>query len=183
MKIICLLADGFEDIEALGTTAILRRSGMKVDFVSVYNQTTQTGYYGTKVTTDIMLKDVLVEDYDALFIPGGKQARELRENNVVLSLVKQFADAKKWLFAICAGPTVLGVLGLLDNVEYTSFPTTEEFMPKGIKLKKAAVTSGHIITGAAAGATTEFALEIIQAIEGKEKAQQIKERILFRAFE
>ena len=183
MNIACLLADGFEDIEAIGTTAILRRSGMKVDYISVLNQTIQTGSFGTKVVTDKMIKDVLVNDYDALFIPGGRQASILRNDQAVLSLVKEFKKEDKWLFAICAGPTVLGVLGFLDNIEYTSFPTTEEFMPKGIKLAKPAVWSGKIVTGAGAGAVTEFALKIIEAIYGIEKANQIQERILFRVFE
>jgi 4-methyl-5(b-hydroxyethyl)-thiazole monophosphate biosynthesis len=129
------------------------------------------------------MKDISVDDYQGVFIPGGRQASTLRQHPEVLKFVSSFAQKEKWLFAICAGPTVLGVLGLLDNCEYTSFPTTEEFMPKGIKLNKAAVRCGKIITGAGAGAVTEFALEIIRAIEGKEKAEQIKERILFRAFE
>ena len=183
MKIACLLADGFEDIEAVGTTAILRRSGMLVDFISVLNQAVQTGSFGTKVMTEKMIKDVNVDDYDALFIPGGRQASYLRSDSAVLSLVKAFHQHDKWLFAICAGPTVLGVLGLLDGIEYTSFPTTEEFMPKGIKLAKPAVWSKKIITGAGAGAVTEFALKIIEAIQGIEKASQIQERILFRVFE
>jgi protein deglycase len=183
MKIVCLLADGFEDIEAVGTTAILRRSGMQVDYTSVSNQTFHTGSFGTKVIVDRMLKDIRVEDYDAILIPGGRQASTLRESMGVLSIVKAFADQDKWLFAICAGPTVLGILGLLDDVRYTGFPNTENFMPKGIKLQKAAVTCGKIITGAGAGAVTEFALEIIDAIEGSTKAEQIRERILFRAFE
>ncbi len=183
MKIACLLADGFEDIEAIGTTAILRRSGMLVDYISVLNQHIQTGSYGTKVMTDKMIKEVNVDEYDAVFIPGGRQASYLRNDASVLSLVKTFNKQDKWLFAICAGPTVLGILGLLDGIEYTSFPSTEEFMPKGIKVAKPAVWSKKIVTGAGAGAVTEFALKIIEAIQGIEKAKQIQERILFRVFE
>ena len=183
MKIACFLADGFEDIEALGTTAILRRSGMTVDYISVLNQTVQTGSFGTRVLTDKMMKDLIVDYYDALLIPGGRQASYLRSDKTVLSIVKSFKDKDKWLFAICAGPTVLGILGYLDGVKYTSFPTTEEFMPKGIKVNQAAVWSDKIVTGAGAGAVTEFALKIIEAIYGIEKANQIQERILFRVFE
>jgi DJ-1 family protein len=183
MKIACLLADGFEDIEAIGTTAILRRSGMSVDYISVLNQDVQTGSFGTKVLTDKMIKDLNVDDYDALFIPGGRQASYLRSDKTVLTIVKSFKELDKWLFAICAGPTVLGILGYLDGIKYTSFPTTEEFMPKGIKLAQAAVWSNKIVTGAGAGAVTEFALKIIEAVYGIEKANQIQERILFRVFE
>ncbi len=183
MKIACLLADGFEDIEAIGTTAILRRSGMQVDYISVMNQKSQTGSFNTQVMTDKMLKEVKASDYDGLFIPGGRQASFLRSNQSVLKIVKDFHDQNKWLFAICAGPTVLGVLGLLDGLEYTSFPTTEEYMQKGIKINQPAVWTDKIITGAGAGAVTEFALKIIEAIQGVNQAKLIKERILFRVFE
>ncbi|PKL00022.1 MAG: hypothetical protein CVV56_08340 [Tenericutes bacterium HGW-Tenericutes-1] len=165
MKIACLLADGFEDIEAIGTTAILRRSGMSVDYISVFNQEVQTGSFGTKVLTDKLIKDLNVSD------------------KTVLTIVKSFKELDKWLFAICAGPTVLGILGYLDGIKYTSFPTTEEFMPKGIKVNQPAVWSNKIVTGAGAGAVTEFALKIIEAVYGIEKANQIQERILFRVFE
>jgi DJ-1 family protein len=183
MKFVALLADGYEDIEALGTVAILRRAGIQVDFVSVLDKDVATGSFGTRVLVDLPLSAVSVVEYDGVLIPGGAQSKTLRENQDVLRLVKAFADSGKWLAAICAGPTVLGVLGLLDGIRYTAFPNTELFMPSGIRVMKPAVTSGNIITGAGAGCVTDFALEIIRAVLGKDKAQEIKKRILFREYD
>ncbi|MBN2504173.1 MAG: DJ-1/PfpI family protein [Bacilli bacterium] len=183
MRIACLLADGFEDIEALGTVAILRRSGIEVDFVNAMNKNTAIGSYTTEVVTALPIRKLSVKDYDGLFIPGGRQAMYLRESETVLNIVKEFSASDKWLIAICAGPTVFGVLGLLDGKRYTSFPTTESFMPKGIRLAKPAVTDGKIITGVGAGAVYEFALEIIEKLLGEAKKQEIKRRILYREFE
>jgi 4-methyl-5(b-hydroxyethyl)-thiazole monophosphate biosynthesis len=94
-----------------------------------------------------------------------------------------FAAKQKLLSAICAGPTVLGMLGLLDGIPYTSFPGTESFMPRGIKLAKASVVSGNIVTGAAAGCVMEFATDVIATTLGTEKAQEIKKRMLYRQYE
>ncbi len=183
MKFVALLADGYEDIEALGTTAILRRAGIQVDFASVLDKDVAIGSFGTKVLVDLPLSAVMVSDYDGVLIPGGPQSKILRENQDVLRIVKEFAESGKWLTAICAGPTVFGVLGLLDGVKYTAFPNTELFMPSGIRVMKPAVASGNIVTGAGAGCVMEFALEIIRAVLGKDKAQDVKKRILFREYE
>jgi putative intracellular protease/amidase len=183
MKLACLLSNGFEDMEAVGTVAILRRSGIDGDYVSVDHQQEQTGYYKTTVKTEVMLSDVAVERYDGLFIPGGAQSSKLRVNQAVLDLVMTFHRHQKWLFAICAGPTVLGVLGLLEHKEYTAFPNTDCYMKKGIRIPAPVVQSQNIITGAAAGAVYEFAFKIIEVLQGSETAKTVKERILYRQFE
>ncbi|MBU0996789.1 MAG: DJ-1/PfpI family protein [Firmicutes bacterium] len=175
MKIACLLSDGFEDIEALGTVALLRRAGIICEFVSVFNNKTVKGSYGTEVIPEVLMKKINTNDYDGIFIPGGKHAKVLRETKSVLDLVTTFHSQNKWLMAICAGPTVFGVLGFLDGVNYTSFPSTEVHMPRGIRQKQKAVRDGRIITGIGAGAVYEFAFEIISALLGDAvKLQVIK---------
>jgi len=179
MKIACLLSDGFEDIEALGTIALLRRSGIVCDLVHVFNKISVTGSFGTEVITTLPIKKVNVADYDGVFIPGGRQASVLRETKVALDLVKAFHESSKWLMAICAGPTVLGVQGILDNVKYTSFPGTESYMPKGIRQSSKAVRDGFIITGIGAGAVYEFAFLIIESLLGKPTRDEIVKRIQY----
>ena len=120
MKFACLLADGFEDIEALGTSALLRRAGFTVDFFSVYNNKKVEGSYHTVVTNLKKLKELKVENYGGIFLPGGKAAYTLRENEVVKSIVKKFYDENKYMLAICAAPTVYGLMGIMDNKKYIS---------------------------------------------------------------
>lgn len=176
MKIACLLSDGFEDIEALGTIALLRRSKITCDIISVFNKKTITGAFHTEVVADHMMKKVNSNDYDGVFIPGGGHAKILRETDSVKKLVQEFYDQKKWLMAICAGPTVFGVMGLLDGVKYTSFPSTEAFMPKGIRQIQKAVRDGKFITGIGAGAVYEFAFEIISALMGAPMKEEVAKR-------
>ncbi len=176
MKIACLLSDGFEDIEALGTIALLRRSGIDCDMISVYNQTTVVGSYKTVVTADLLFNELDIIHYDGVFIPGGRHATVLRENNDVKDLVLEFRRIDKWIFAICAAPSILGVTGILDGVKYTSFPSTEVFIPYGIRQSAKVVQDKKIITGVGAGAVYEFAFLIIEALLGKEKRLEIEKR-------
>jgi DJ-1 family protein len=183
MKIACLLADGFEDIEALGTVAILRRSGIQVDLVSALNTPTVTGAFKITVTPDQMMNEISDKNYDGILIPGGSAVKIMRETPAVLKLIMAIAAKKKLLAAICAGPSLLGMLGLLDGVQYTSFPSTEVFMPKGIRMAMPSVISGNIVTGAGAGCVIEFAYDIITVAFGKATAEDIKKRMLYRVYE
>jgi len=179
MNFACLLADGFEDIEALGTSALLRRAGFTVDFFSVYNKDEVKGSYQTVVTNLKKMKNLSVTDYDGLFIPGGRAAFGLRENIEVKEIVKKFHDAGKWMLAICAAPTVFGMMGLLDNKKYISFPGTEKEMGKAIRVEKKAVTDGLFITGKSAGAVYEFVFEIIKTINGEQALETFKQNLKY----
>jgi len=183
VKFLAVLADGFEDLEAIGTIALLRRSGMEVETASVSEKNIVTGSFKTPVLADTLLSKIKVEHYDGLFLPGGAATKTLRESQAVTNIVKAFAKANKYLTAICAAPSVYGALGLLDGKHYTCFPSLETYMPKGIKENKPAVIDGLIVTGAGAGAVTEFALAVIETTLGKAKADEVSKRILFRIYE
>ncbi len=183
MKFACLLADGFEDIEALGTTALLRRAGIGVDFVSVFAKPTIRGSFGTEVTADVMMPKLKVADYDGLFVPGGRASFTLRETASVLEVVRAFHKANKYLMAICAGPTILAAAGVMSGRKYVCFPGTESDMRDAVYVPQMAVTDDTIITAIGAGAVYEFALAIIKVALGEAKAKDLAKRILYREFE
>lgn len=183
VKIACLLLDGFEDMEALGTTAVLRRAGIKVDFVSVDGVPYVKGVYNTFVKPDIMMTNFDHNAYDGLFIPGGRAAFLLRENKKVLQLIKDFHACGKYLMAICAGPTVLAFAGVMEGKKYISFPGTEAEMRGAVRIEKQTVSDGKIITAIGAGAVYEFALEIVRNTLGDAKASELAKNIFYREFE
>ena len=111
MKFVCLLSEGFEDMEAIATVDLLKRADIEIDLVSIYNKKTVTGSYGTKIIADKMMKKVKASDYDGLFIPGGAHSFVIRKEATVKKLVTDFYQQKKWLMAICAAPTVFGLMG------------------------------------------------------------------------
>jgi putative intracellular protease/amidase len=179
MKLACLLADGFEDIEALGTSAILRRAGIEVDFFSVHNHYHVTGAYGTTVTNIKQLKDMYVDDYDGLFIPGGKAAFKIRDEQPVKDIAISFFKKDKWMLAICAAPTVFGMLGIMDGLKYTSYPGTEDNMGKAKRMDQKSVRDGRFITGRSAGSVYDFAFEVVKALKGQEALEALKKSLAY----
>lgn len=179
MKIACLLADGFEDVEALASAALLRRAGYIVDFFSVDHQSKVIGSYQTVVTDIIDINQLHIDDYDALFIPGGKAAFRLREDTRIKEIALSFNQQEKWMLSICAAPTVYGMIGLMDGLNYTSFPGTENDMGKANRINQKAVRDGRFITARSAGSVYNFVFEIILAFDGEEALKAFKEKIVY----
>lgn len=180
MKVLTILAPGFEDLEALGTVALLRRAGMTVDLCSVENQDQVSGKYEITVQCDVKLKDVSVDAYDLLFIPGGMPGVDnLYANEDVRKLVETFNEKNKDFAAICAAPSILGRMGLLKDTTYTCFPGFEAFGKDGEYTGESVESAPRMITGKAAGSVHDFALAIIERYLGKEKMEQIQQDIFY----
>ena len=117
MKICMIVTDGFEEIEAVGTYAILRRGGLTVDVYSLLDKDA-TGRFGLTVTNLRPFSQFNAEEYGALVIPGGPEYKALEASQDVQAIIKQFIDAGKLVAAICAGPTILGRAGYLKGKKY-----------------------------------------------------------------
>ncbi len=180
MKFLCIIADGFEDMEALGTIALLRRAGIEVDIASVFNKKTVIGSKGIKVIPDLLMKKADESNYDGLFIPGGGHAFILRETESVRELVSKFYENKKWLMAICAAPTVFGMMGIMDNRKYISFPGTEKEMGKAIRMNDLKVVrDGIFITARSVGAVYDFVFEIIRTVINEKAVEKLKKNVVY----
>ena len=180
MKFLCIISDRFEDMEALATVDLLRRAGIQISIASIYNTDIVTGSYGTKVIPDLKLIEVEVKDFDGLFIPGGGHSFVIRNEESVKALVQEFYSHKKWLMAICAAPTIYGMMGIMDGVKYISFPGTENEMGKAIRMNdKKAIRDGQFITGRSVGVVYDFVFEIVNAVLGEEAIQNLKKNIVY----
>ena len=93
-------------------------------------------------------------------------------------IVVEFNNKNKYIAAICAAPLILGKLGILDNIEFTCFPSFEQFAPKGVYKKVGVVQSGNIITGRGIGYVNDFALHLINTLESKEVRDNIAKQTL-----
>ncbi len=179
MKFACLLSEGFEDTEALATVNLLRRTGIHIDFVSVFNKKTVRGSHNTVVIADVLMKKIKEEDYDGLFIPGGAHSFVIREENSVKELVLKFYKHKKWLMAICAAPTVFGMMGIMDGIKYISFPGTENEMGKAIRVNQKVVKDGLFITGRSVGVVYDFVFKIVETVLNEKALENLKKTIIF----
>lgn len=176
-SILIVVTDGFEDLEAIAPFAILNRAKEHVTFASLYS-TSATGRFGLKSVDMKMLKDVNYKEYDALVIPGGPEyiAEEKDEN--FKNMIREFYEEGKVVAAICAGPTILGHMGLLKNKKYTCFTSMNEDFG-GEYVDKYVVVDGNLITGRSAAASIDFAFAILEKLEGEKYSEKIKESIYY----
>lgn len=157
------LADGFEEIEALGTVDILRRAGVPVLTVGTNGETAE-GTHGIRVFADISIDEVEPDKMEGMILPGGIPGTPNLEKNEKVQALLDFADANRlWICAICAAPSILGKKGLLSGKRATCYPGFEDTL-SGAILSEGVCTDGHIITGQGAGKSLDFAFAILEAL-------------------
>lgn len=169
MKGLIILANGFEDTEALATIDVLKRSKLQIDKVSLQDTLDIVSQYDLKIKADFLLKDINPNDYDFLVIPGGRAVSLVLDKSKELeTLIHNFVSRNKLIAAICAGPSQVGKLGYYQNEKYTCFPGTENKIIGGKYLaNKGVVRSGNFITAKAMAYSIEFGLEIVEYLQGK----------------
>lgn len=178
-KALIILADGFEETEAIMTVDILRRANIEVTLAGLTAMTVKSSHSITLVA-ETLLKDT-TDDFDAIILPGGSRGAEnLHQSELVNALIKKMRAEGKLIAAICAAPAiVLAPTGILDNRSATCFPSMEDNFNPSTKFKaERVVIDDAIITSRAAGTTGEFALAIVENLAGKNIAQKIKADIL-----
>ncbi len=181
MKKVCvLLADGFEEVEALTVVDLLRRARVYVDTVSVTEEYMIRGSHGIAVQTEDLFEEVNLAEFDMIVLPGGLPGTtNLGAHSGVRRIVKDFAESGKYVAAICAAPTILSDLGLLKGKRVTCYPDMERKISGAVLTGAPAMVDGNIITGQGVGAAVDFALELIAVLVGNEKAGEIAEAIVY----
>ena len=173
------LADGFEEVEALAPLDILRRANADIVSVGVTGDYIK-GAHDIVVKADIALSDVEKEKIDALILPGGLGGTNNMDNSSeVKNLVQYAADNKKLVCAICAAPSILGKMGLLEGKEATCYPGFEDTFKGGKYVKQSVVRCDNFITSDGMGSAYKFGFEITSALFGNEVAEKIKEQIQY----
>jgi len=171
--ILLLLADGFEETEALVPLDLLRRGKLDVKTVGITGKTV-TGAHGIPVTADLVPKEVSGK-IDALILPGGMPGTtNLDASPDVDRLIeKTVADAGR-LAAICAAPLVFGRRGLLAGKRAVCFPGFEAELKGAVPSKKRVETDGLVTTAVGMGAAFEFGLALLSLLAGKRTAEQVR---------
>lgn len=181
MKRVCVfLADGFEEVEALTVADILRRAGIRVETVSVNGNDMVQGAHWITVKADTVFEETNFDKVDMLVLPGGMPGTtNLQKHKGLNNLLRTYDKEEKWIAAICAAPSILGEMGMLNGRKACCYPSFEEKLTGAQVMEEPAVTDGHIITGRGMGTAIPFALRLAEVLAGTEKAKKIKESILF----
>jgi 4-methyl-5(b-hydroxyethyl)-thiazole monophosphate biosynthesis len=173
-RALVLLAEGFEEMEAVAPIDVLRRAGVTVVAAGLADGPVR-GSRGVVVVPDVPLAAVLHERFDAVVLPGGlKGAENLRDDPRVRDLVARTLAGGGIVGAICAAPAlVLAAHGFLTGRRATCHPSCVEDLPAGTHAAGQVVRDGPFVTGQAAGAALPFALALVTALCGEERAREV----------
>jgi 4-methyl-5(b-hydroxyethyl)-thiazole monophosphate biosynthesis len=180
LHVLVPLAQGCEELEAITITDLLVRAGISVTTCGLDEHPVKASR-GTTIIPDTSINDVMAETFDLIVLPGGLPgADHLRDNAQLQTLMKKQAEENKYLAAICAAPKALAQAGLLDGKTATSYPGVLEALDnKNISISTRAVEiDGNIVTSRGPGTAMEFALTLIELLEGKEKRDEVNRQLV-----
>ena len=178
-KVYVFLATGFEEVEALTVVDILRRGGIDCKTVSVMEQKTVTSSHNVTVEADCLFSEIS-GDADMLVLPGGIPGTpNLVAHKGLCDMLQAHNEAGKWLAAVCAAPTVLGGLGILDGRQATCFPSKMDELICGEKKTDSVVMDGNVITSRGMGTCIDFGLKLLELLDSREAAVKIGKAIVY----
>jgi len=177
-KLLFILAEGFEEIEALLPVDFLRRLNFEVSLAAIVAAEV-AGAHGVIVKTEKILKDISF-DFDALVLPGGMPgSTNLRDNDTVINVVKRFYKENKLLAAICAAPIVLDKAGILQGKRLTAHPSVKDSFKNSTYTGNRIEIDNNIITGKGPGVSAEFALSIAKYFDKETEGQKVYNDMFF----
>ena len=180
---VIFLANGFEEIEALTVVDVLRRADLKCDMCSI-EEINVTGAHGITVRADLLISNLIEEDYDCLILPGGMPgATNLKENSEVIALVKSFNKAEKLVAAICAAPIVLKEAIIIKGRKITSFPGLKPELMGCAYQEGTVVVDDNLITSRGPATAIKFAIKLVEKLLSKEVSEKLQESLLVNFLE
>lgn len=185
-RVAVFVAPGLEEIEGLTVVDVLFRAGVPCDTVAITPEHEVTSSHEVTIVCDRSIDDdgFSFDDYDMLVLPGGIPGTpNLRACEPLCEALRSFADAGRPVAAICAAPSILAELGILDGRRATANPGFQHVLPEhGAQLEADApvVVDGNVITSQGAGTAMAFGLEIVRHYLGDEAVQAVREGVALR---
>lgn len=178
-RVLVPLAEGFEEIEAVTVIDLLRRAGIEVVTAGL-DSGPVAGAHGIVVAPDTTLDAVLDHAFDMIALPGGMPgAANLAADTRLSAFLRRLADDGQFTAAICAAPGVLAKAGLLAGKRATSFPgfLSPASAPGTILSEDPVVVDGKVITSRGPGTAIDFALALVESLEGTETRSAVEARL------
>ena len=174
-----VLGEGFEPIEAVAPCDILRRGGVEVQFAGIGGRKI-AGAHGISVEADCTVEEMDAEQTEMIVLPGGMGGvHSILGSKTALDAVRNAYAAGKYVAAICAGPTVLAKLGLLEGRKATCYPGCEDRMEGADCTGAKTEQDGKIITGQAPGRSLDFGLRLLAALRGTQTAENVRNGLVY----
>lgn len=178
-RVLVLLANGFEETEAVTAVDVLRRGGVDVVLCSLGEKLVE-GSRHIVIQADITIDSDGLKDFDGIYLPGGtKGATTLRDDARAQELIRYYKNSGKKIAAICAAPIALERAGILKGETVTSNPGFRSHIKDAAYSEDPVVVSGNIITSRAAGTTLPIGLELLRQLGFEKEAERVSSDMLF----
>jgi len=180
-KVFAFFATGFEEVEALMVIDLLRRTKeVEVTTVSVTDRLLVPSSHGFNIMADAIITDIDFSNGDMIFLPGGMPGTtNLEACKVLTDNIISYNEQGKKIAAICAAPSILGHLGILEGRRATCYPGFEDEL-KGATIEGNIVTDGNITTAKGLGVALELGLELITVLVNQEMSDNIAKAIQYQ---
>ena len=174
-KVAVILANGFEEIEALTVVDVLRRANITCHMVGFEDKV--TGSHAIQVLADRVF-DGNLSEYDMIVLPGGMPgSAHLRDNEQLVSELQRFEETGKKVAAICAAPIALNRAGLLEGRNFTCYDGVQEQIADGHYHKETVVVDGNVITSRGPATALAFAYHLVEILGGD--AESLRNGMLY----
>jgi len=177
-RVAVLLADGFEEVEAMAIVDVLRRAGIDTVTAALHEGPVASARK-VRVLPDTTIDTVSADGFDMLVLPGGQPgADNLNADPRVGRLLREFRDKGRITGAICAAPYVLANAGIIDGRRVTAYPSYRDRLGSALYEDRTVVEDGDLLTSRGPGTALCFALAIVERLAGRETAAKIREGML-----
>lgn len=174
-KVNVYLANGFEEIEAITVIDVLRRAGLDVKTIAVIADRTVIGAHEIPVVADEIFSNAENSAADMLVLPGGMPGTtNLEAHKGLTEVIKGFKKDNKYIAAICAAPSIIGKLGLLEGGCATCYPGFEGYLLGAETKDDKVVQHDKIITSRGPGTAIHFALKLVELLVDRETAEELR---------
>lgn len=179
-KVLCFIADGTEEVEALTVVDILRRGGVDVEISSVMGRKEVVTSHNIHIIADSVIENVDFDSADAIFLPGGIPGTpNLKACDTLCYNVLKFNEQGKILAAVCAAPSIYGELGILAEKKATCYPGFEDKLVGATYVPDRVVTDGNITTSRGLGTSLELGLRLLELLTDKETSEDMARKVQF----
>jgi 4-methyl-5(b-hydroxyethyl)-thiazole monophosphate biosynthesis len=177
-RVLVPLAAGVEELEAVTLIDLLRRAGIEVVAAGLEAGPVKASR-GVRLLPDMTLDEALTQEFDMVALPGGLPGSDhLAADSRVTGLLRRMNESGRFVGAVCAAPKVLARSGILDGRKATAFPGVLQAENHPHITGDPVTRDGTVITSRSAGTSMDFALKIIETLEGIETRKSVEEGLV-----